>query len=144
MFYVLQYPSFTAFDLVVNTCDRDGCIKNSQFYNWMMFGKLPQSVNVTPSYAQQFLTADGYNRYIQNVEVNPIPPSVSTVSLATSATMTLTAKQMAKATSSNTAYATATVSGETLTITGVAAGTAVVTVYNKDNDVMYTITVTVA
>lgn len=144
MFYVLQYPSFTAFDLVVNTCDRDGCIKNSQFYNWMLFGKLPQSVNVTPSYAQQFLTADGYNRYIQNVEVNPIPPSVSTVSLATSATMTLTAKQMAKATSSNTAYATATVSGETLTITGVAAGTAVVTVYNKDNDVMYTITVTVA
>ena len=51
---------------------------------------------------------------------------------------------MAKATASNTAYATATVSGETLTITGVAAGTAVVTVYNKDNDVMYTITVTVA
>lgn len=144
MFYVLQYPSFTTFDLVVNTCDRDGCIKNSQLYNWMMFGKLPQSVNVTPSYAQQFLTADGYNRYIQNVEVNPIPPSISTVSLATSATMTLTAKQMAKATSSNTAYATATVSGETLTITGVAAGTAVVTVYNKDNDVMFTITVTVA
>lgn len=144
MFYVLQYPSFTAFDLVMNTCDRDGTLKNSQIYNWMMFGKLPESINVTPTYAQQFLTADGANRYIQNVEVNPIPAAVSTVSLATSATLTLTAKQMDSATSSNTAYATATVSGETLTITGVAAGTATITVYNKDKDVMFTFTVTVA
>lgn len=143
MFYVLQYPSFTAFDLVLNTCDRDGTIKNSQLYNWMMFGKLPQSVNVTPTYAQQLLTADGLNRYIQNVEVNPIPAAVSTVSLATSAKLTLTVKQIASAISSNTAYATATVSGDTLTITGVAAGTATITVYNKDNDVMFTFTVTV-
>lgn len=144
MFYVLQYPSFTAFDLVMSTCDRDGTIKSSQLYNWMMFGKLPESINVTPTYAQQFLTADGANRYIQNVEVNPIPAAVSTVSLAASATLTLTAKQMDSATSSNTAYATATVSGETLTITGVAAGTATITVYNKDKDVMFTFTVTVA
>ena len=144
MFYVLQYPSFTAFDLVINTCDRDGCIKNRQLYNWMMFGKLPQSINVTPSYAQQFLKADSANHYIDDVEVNPIPPATSTVTLAANATLTLTAKQMASATTSNAAYATATVSGETLTIKGIATGTATVTVYNKDKDVMYTFTVTVS
>lgn len=144
MFYVLQYPSFTAFDLAVNTCDRSGSIRNSQLYNWMMYGKLPQSVNVTPTYYQQYLTADGANRYIDNVEVNPIPSSTSTVTLATGAALTFTAKQLASATTSNAAYATATVSGETVTITGVAAGTATITVYNKDNDVMFTFTVTVS
>lgn len=144
MFYVLQYPSFTAFDLVMNTCDRDGTIKNSQLYNWMMFGKLPESINVTPSYAQQFLTANGANRYIEDVEVNPIPPTTGSVTLAANAVLTLATKQAASATSSNTAYATVSVANEVITITGVAAGTATITVKNKDNDTMYTITVTVS
>lgn len=144
MVYVLQYPSFTAFDLVTGMCDRDNVITNSRIYNWLIYGKLPESLSLTPQYAQVYSEANGKNRYIHDVTVEPIPSGVSTVSLAAGSTMTITNPLIVSATSSNTAYATATVLDGVLTITGVAAGTAAITVKDKANDLMYTITVTVA
>ena len=143
MFYVLQYPSFTAFDLVVSTCDRSGSVRNNQIYNWLMFGKLPESINVTPMYQQELYYANAKDRYIDNVEVNPIPPTTSTVSLATGATLTLATKQLKSATSTNAAFAKATVTNEVLTITGVAAGTATITASDEAGNTIYTIVATV-
>lgn len=142
MLYVLQYPNFTTFDYAISMVDRDGAISQNKLYNWLLFGKLPESVNITPEYAEVY-QVPGRRGYISSVTVEPIPPGVGTVALAAGATMTITNPKIESAESSNVAYATATVSNGTLTITGVAAGTAVITVKDKANDLVYTITATV-
>ena len=144
MLYVLQYPNFTTYDLATSMCDRDGSIKNSQLYGWLMYGKLGESITLTPLYDQVYSTPAAKNRYIQDVTVEPIPSGVASVTPATGATFTITNPRSKSATSSNTAYATATVVDGILTIKAVATGTATVKVFDKNQDLMYTITVTVS
>lgn len=144
MFYVLQYPNFTTYDLAVDMCDRNNSIRNSQTYSWLMYGKIGESISVSPSYTEEYRMANAYNRYIHDVTVEPIPAGVSSVKLAAAATLTITNPLIKTATSTNTAYATATVDNGTLTITGVATGTATIKVFDGNQDLMYTITVTVS
>ena len=144
MLYVLQYPNFTTYDLATSMCDRDGSIKNSQLYGWLMYGKLGESITLTPLYDQVYSTPAAKNRYIQDVTVEPIPSGVASVTLAAGATFTITNPLSKSATSSNTAYATATVVDGILTIKAVATGTATVKVFDKNQDLMYTITVTIS
>lgn len=144
MAYVLQFPTFTEYDYVMSMCDRDGVIRQNQVFTWLDYGKLSESPTVVPNYSTVVVEPSSRNRYLRDVTVIAIPPITYTVSLAAAATLTITNPAIGTATSSNTAYATASIVNGTLTITGVAAGTAIVTVYDTNNDLMYTITVTVA
>lgn len=146
MAYVLQFPTFTEFENLINICDRDNAISRSQIFTWLTYGKLSESVTVVPLRVEQSITASGSRRYLDEVIVEPIKPSTATVTLATGATMTLTVTGVGKVESSAPAYATAklSTSTKTVTITGVAAGTSVVTVYDTNNDLVTTITVVVS
>ena len=84
------------------------------------------------------------NRYLRSVYVKRIPKITMNVNLAVGATVTFNIDGVNKAVSSNPSFATATVSDNTVTITGVAAGTTVVNVTDVNSDIIATITVTVA
>lgn len=142
--YSLQFPTFTEYQYAMDSMDRTGVISNSKVWSWLLYGRLPESIYVVPQYTTVEVEASGKNRYLTDVTVRGIEPANITVSLATAATLTLKTIGMGSATSSNTAYATAAIVGDVLTITAVAAGTAVITVKDKANDTMYTVTVTVA
>lgn len=144
MFYVLQYPNFTAFDYAVRMCDSDGCIRNSQIYSWLMYGKLPESETVYPSYALQNVVADARNRYLSDVTVIPIPVTNSATTLAVGDTFTINNSLIGGATTDNASIASVSVLGTTATITGVAAGNASITITDKANDPAYIVSVTVA
>lgn len=144
MFYVLQYPNFTTLDLAERMCDIDGCISKSQVFNWLMFGKLPEPLDIAPSYSQQLYEADERNRYISNVTVEAIPVTNTTVNLAVGATMVINNPAITSAVSNDVSVATASIVDSVLTITGVAAGTATITVKDPAVDNMMVITVTVA
>lgn len=144
MFYVLQYPNFTALNYAESMCDRDNTITKNPVFNWLQYGKLPESIAIYPSYSIQYDAPDGKNRYISDVTVFPIPTATMAITVAEGATSTITNPLISSAQSTSDATATATVAqGGVLTITGVAAGDATVTVYDKANDLIYTITVTV-
>ena len=67
-----------------------------------------------------------------------------TIPLAAAAEATLTIPGAYFVSSSNTAYATATVASQVVTITGVAAGTATITVLDRNNKTAAVLTITVA
>ena len=142
--YVFQYPSFTSLRYVQSLCDEDGCISNNPVFQWLMYGKIGEDLTVIPEYQDEIYYPNRHDRYISQVEVRAIKPSVSSVTLAAGATLTLTIKEISSAVSSDTAIATATVSNGTLTVTGVAAGTSTVTVYDSAKNLITTITVTVS
>lgn len=145
MFYVLQYPNFTALNYAEDMCNRDNTITTNPVFNWLQYGKLPESVALYPSYSIQYATTSGNNRYLSDVTVFPIPAVTMTTNIAVGDTLVITNPLAKTAQSSSDATATATVAqGGVITITGVAAGTATVTVYDNANDLMYTITATVA
>lgn len=144
MFYVLQYPNFTAYDYAARFANRDDAVSSNPVFNWLIFGKLPEQVSVDPAYYDEYFRPSGQNRYIAELTVKAIPVNTLTASLAVGATMTITNNTATTATSTDDAIATATISDGVVTITGVAAGTATVTVKDRSNDTMYTIEVTVA
>jgi hypothetical protein len=144
MFYVLQYPNFTAYDYAARFANRDGAVTSNPVFNWLIFGRLPESVVADPTYADQYFRPDGQNRYISEFTVRAIPAATVTVSLAVGATMTLVNAAEGSVTTSDAAVATATVADGVVTITGVAAGTATVTVRDIPGNIIYTVTVTVA
>jgi hypothetical protein len=144
MFYVLQYPNFTAYDYAARFANRDGNVTSNPVFNWLIFGKLPQSVVADPSYADQYFRPDGQNRYIGEFTVRAIPPTSWTVGLAVGGVMTVTNPLAFSVVSSDEAVATVTVLNGVVTITGVAAGTTTITVKDNANDVIYNIVVTVA
>lgn len=146
MFYVLQYPNFTALHYAEEICDRDRTITRNPVFNWLMYGKLPESVTLYPGYTDVYEVADAKNRYISDVTVKAIPPSVLSASIAVDGTVTITDSNISasRTSSSDTAVATVEFAEGVLTITGVAAGTAVITVRNAASDLMYTVNVTVA
>lgn len=144
MFYVLQYPNFTTERLAKDMCDMDGCISQSQVFNWLLYGKLPESIAIQPTYQTEYVRPDGLNRYISDVTVLPIPPFSSTVQLAVGGVMEVTIPGEGSATTTDPAIATENFVDGKLTITGVAAGTATITAIDKFSNVMGTIAVTVA
>lgn len=144
MAYVLQFPTYTEYDYVSGICDRNRVISENQVFTWLVYGKISESPLVVPSYSQINVEPSSNRRYLTDVTVDGILPTSYTVSLAASATMTITNPSIGTATSSNTAYATAAVADGVLTITGVAAGTATITMKDTNNNTMGTIVVTVA
>ena len=113
-------------------------------FNWMLNGQLGQNVQSLPTYFQQVVKASSKNRYLASVTVAAIPALRGTIPLATAAEATLTIPGAYSVSSSNTAYATATVASQVVTITGVAAGTATITVLDRNNKTAAVLTITVA
>jgi hypothetical protein len=144
MFYVLQYPNFTAYDYAARFANRDGAVTSNPVFNWLIFGKLPESQTVDPAYYDEYFRANGQNRYISEFTVKAIPTNTLTADLAVGGVMTITNPTSITAITTDPAVATATIASGVTTITGVAAGTATVTIKDRSNDNMYVITVTVA
>jgi uncharacterized protein YjdB len=144
MFYVLQYPNFTAYDYAARFANRDDAVSSNPVFNWLIFGKLPESFSEDPAYYDKYFRPTGQNRYISEFTVKAIPVNELTASLAVGGTMTITNPAIKTVTSSDDAIATGTVTAGVATITGVAAGTATITIEDSSNDNMYIITVTVA
>lgn len=144
MFYVLQYPNFTTERLAKDMCDTDGCISQSQVFNWLLYGKLPESITVQPAYQTVYVRPDGLNRYISDITVSPIPPFTATVQLAVGGVLEVTIPGEGSATVTDPAIATENFADGKLTITGVSAGTVTVTVIDTFSNTMGTIEVTVA
>jgi hypothetical protein len=144
MFYVLQYPNFTAYDYAVRFANRDDAVTSNPVFNWLIFGKLPESIVADPAYADEYFRPNAQNRYISEFTVRAIPVNTLTADLAVGGAMTITNPLITTATTADAAIATATVVSGVATITGVAAGTTTITLKDRANDNMYIITVTVA
>jgi hypothetical protein len=141
---ILQYPFVNGTSFIVNNCLSCDNVKNSPVYNWILFGKIAESAYATPTYNPVITVPSGKNRYLTEVMTTAIPASSATVELAVNGILTITIPQSAKVISSDTAIATATILGTTTTITGVAAGTATITISDDRNTTISTIVVTVA
>jgi uncharacterized protein YjdB len=144
MFYVLQYPNFTAYDYAARFANRDDAVSSNPVFNWLIFGKLPEAQTADPAYYDEYFRPTGENRYISEFTVKAIPVNELTADLAVGGTITITNPVAVKATSSDDAIATGTVVNGVVTITGVAAGTATITIEDRNNDNMYIVAVTVA
>jgi hypothetical protein len=144
MFYVLQYPNFTAYDYAARFVNRDDAVTSNPVFNWLIFGKLPQSFSEDPAYYDRYFRPTGQNRYISEFTVKAIPTNNLTADLAVGGVMTVTNPSSIAAVTSDPAIATATITSGVTTITGVAAGTATITIKDNANDSMYVIVVTVA
>lgn len=144
MIYTFQYPNFTTLRYAEFMCDRDGDITRLPTYQWLVFGKLPESQTLYPAYAEVYSTANGANKYISDVTVEPIPPTNTTASIAVGATLTINNPAIHSATSTDASIASVSVLNNVATITGVAAGTATITILDKAEDLMQTVVVTVA
>jgi hypothetical protein len=140
---ILQYPTYKTF-----TCEVDNrqvaSVPQNIVTSWMLYGKLPQTVFFNPTYRDYTVIADGANRYLSSVTVSAIPTTKMTVSLAAGATLTIGNAQAVNGVSIDEGIATVSIASKTITITGVAAGTTSVTVSDTNNDLIYTIDVTVA
>lgn len=144
--YVFQFDTFTSLDYALDFCNRDDAVAGSPVFNWLSYGKLPESVTVYPSYGLQYHTANGINRYINNVTVLPVSTANISINLAAAATASFTFSGAKTATSADTAIATTAIVDGVVTITGVAAGTTTVKITDgttSDNTIAI-ITVTVA
>jgi hypothetical protein len=144
MFYVLQYPNFTAYDYATRFANRDGAVTSNPVFNWLIFGKTPESITADPAYFDEYFRPNGPNRYISEFTIKAIPVNTLTADIAVGATMTITNSTIMTGTSTDDAIATVTINNGVATITGVAAGTATITIKDGSNDSMYIITVTVA
>jgi hypothetical protein len=144
MFYVLQYPNFTAYDYAARFVNRDDAVTSNPVFNWLIFGKLPQSFSEDPAYYDRYFRPTGQNRYISEFTVKAIPTNNLTADLAVGGVMTVTNPSSIAVVTSDPAIATASITSGVTTITGVAAGTATITIKDNANDSMYVIVVTVA
>jgi hypothetical protein len=144
MFYVLQYPNFTAYDYAARFANRDDAVSSNPVFNWLIFGKLPESFSEDPAYYDRYFRPTGQNRYISEFTVKAIPTNNLTADLAVGGVMTITNPNAVAVTTTDPAIATATITSGVATITGVAAGTATITIKDNANDNMYVIVVTVA
>lgn len=142
--YTFQYPNFTTLRYAEYMCDLDGGISREPTYQWLVFGRLPESQTLYPAYTEVYSVANGRNRYISDVTVEPIPVTTTTVSLEVGATLTISNPAIGSAVVVDASIATANVVDNVVTITGVAAGTTTITLKSKANAVMQNITVTVA
>lgn len=138
---ILSIPFITPYNYAKQFCED---AQNTPVYYWLLWGKIPENVVVDPSAATQEITASSKNHYLKEVIVNGITPLISAVQIAVGATAQYTIANAATATSSNAAAATAVLTNGVLTITGVAAGTSVITVSDINGDLLGTITATVA
>lgn len=137
----LQYKNVTTESYSKGFC-KD--VTGTLAFNWMLNGQLGQAVQVVPTYFQQVVKASSKNRYLTSVTVAAIPALTGTINLAAAATAALTIPGAYSVSSSNTAYATATVANQVVTITGVAAGTATITVLDRNKKTAAVLTITVA
>jgi hypothetical protein len=141
---ILQYPFITGSSFTVNNCACSNVITTSPVYNWILFGKVAESGYAVPAYRPVVTSASSKNRYLTDVVTAAIPASSMTAELAVNGIITFTVPQSVNVVSSDTAVATATILNGTTTITGVAAGTATVTISDDQGAVVSTIVITVA
>lgn len=140
---VLQYRFIDTEFLSKSLCNYDGTL-SSPLYNWLLYGQIPTNVSAAPTYSTQNIEATGKNRYLASIYISRIPVVAISATLAAAATATFTFDGAYTVTSSNTGYVTAAISNGVVTVTGVAAGTSVVTITDISSNVIATITVTVA
>jgi uncharacterized protein YjdB len=113
-------------------------------FTWVFLGRLPITKVVTPAYNNQVLTAGANNRYIARITVSRIPVVSATLNIAVGAEADFTFANAYSVVSADPAFATAAIANGVVTITGVAAGTTLVTISDRDGNKIAEITVTVA
>ena len=113
-------------------------------FEWLLNGKIAENPVVEPSNSSQVVEPSGKNRYLQSVTVSAYSPAVYTVSVAVAGTSTFAITDAVTAVSDVAATATATVASGNVTVTGVAAGTTAVRVYDSSSTLIGIIVVTVA
>jgi hypothetical protein len=106
-------------------------------------GCLGENPVVTPSNSVQVVTPSARNRFLNSVTVKAQNPAYYTSTIAGTGTDTVVISGASKVVSSDTAVATTTLTGETVSITGVAAGTTVISVFDVAGALIATIYTTV-
>lgn len=141
MIDVLNIKNFTSEDYALSFCAE---VKDNVVQNWLLFGQLPENPVAIPTAEIIHITPNAKNRYLQSVTMLAVPALVSTATIAIGATATYTLNQAKYVEVSNDAVATVTLTNEVLSITGVAAGSTIITIKNANKDTIATITITVS
>jgi hypothetical protein len=121
----------------------NGCIPEPFSVVFNLEGCLGENPVVTPSNNTQVITPSARNRFLNSVTVTAQNPAYYTSTISGTGTDTVTINGASKVASSDTAVATATLAGTTVSITGVAAGTAVISVFDVAGALIATIYTTV-
>lgn len=141
MIDVLNVRSFTSEDYALSFCTE---VRDNVVQNWLLFGQLPENPVATPTAEIIHITPSAKNRYLQSVTMLAVPALVSAATIAVGATATYTLNQAKYVEVSDTTVATVTLTDEVLSITGVAAGSTIITIKNANKDTIATITITVS
>lgn len=135
---ILEYPFITPYYYATKY------VKNSSMLvRWLLNGRLAENPVVVPKNYEQVIIPSAQNRYLQSVTITNKFPRVYTAEVAVGSTVTTAVPGASIVTSDADTIATATVSGEVVTTTGVAEGTTVIRVYNGSDILVGLIVVTV-
>jgi hypothetical protein len=113
----------------------------SVIYNFE--GCIGENPVVNPLNRTQVITPSARNRFLNSVTVTAQNPAYYTSTISGTGTDTVIINGASKVASSDTAVATATLADTTVSITGVAAGTAVISVFDVAGALIATIYTTV-
>lgn len=137
---ILQYQFITPYSICYDfICTR----LTSPLPQWYLNGKLAENPVVEPSTDTQVILPTARNRYLESVTVLKTL-AVYETSVAVGGTVSYQIDNAATAQSETTATATVAVSNNIVTVTGVAAGTTTVRVYDATSTLVGLIIVTVA
>jgi hypothetical protein len=79
MFNTLIYPYFNAETLVSSVIGQHICDCGNPVFEWLLRGRLPETITVTPSTITQTITPSAKNKYLQSVVVTPVETTSLTV-----------------------------------------------------------------
>lgn len=136
---ILEYPFITPFSYA-SSFVREA----SPLMKWLLNGRLAENIVVDSSNNTQVVRPTSQNKYLESVTVNRQMPRNYQVSTAITDVTTVSVPGAATAISETPAIATVTVSNSIVTITGVAAGTTTIRVYDVNSTLVGLIVVTVA
>lgn len=125
MVSILQYPFVTPFTYAASFVENA-----SPLVKWYLNGKLGEQVQVKPSNKMQVIEPSSRNRFIQNVTVGSQDPKTFIKTLTVDSTLSINIPCAVSAVSDTVATATVTVANNIVTVTGVAAGTTTIRVYD--------------
>jgi hypothetical protein len=141
----LNFPKINAYTncmLYLNNSPCGGSLPS--VINTILNSNIVENPTVTPNNTTIVVAPSTANRTLGTVTVLPQNPLYFTVNITGTGTESVTIKGASTAVSSDTATATVSVSGNAVIITGVAAGTSVISVFNTNKEVIATIYTTVA
>ena len=146
MISILQYPFVTPYYNAVYTTRYNACHSDviySPLFQWLLNGKINENPVVQPTNVEQIIRPSGVNRNLETVTVRANNPKVYIRTLAVDGVSNIVIVGAATVTSDADTIATATLAGNNITVTGVAAGSTVVRVYDNTNALIGLIVVTV-